>query len=162
MSAMWFEMRPVGVDFLQTAPAVYAMEAEVGAARDDVWRTVVDPTTWPRWFPGVKEVSYDGPEPYGVGTVRRALVGRQRYDERIVAWDEGRRWAYYIARATVPIASAQLECTELFDCPRGTRVRWTLACEPRLLFRLAQPFLPRTLRILHRRAMANLEALLRA
>jgi carbon monoxide dehydrogenase subunit G len=159
---MWFEMRPVGLEFAQQAPAVYVMEAEVAAERRDVWRAVVDPKTWSGWFPGVKQASYDGPGPYGVGTVRRALVGRQRFDEVIVAWDEPRRWAYHITRATAPIATAQLECTELFDSPRGTRVRWTLACEPRLLFRLAQPFLPRTLRRLHDRAMANLEAFLRA
>jgi carbon monoxide dehydrogenase subunit G len=158
---MWFEMRPVGIEFVQRAPAVYAMEAEVAAERRHVWQAVVDPTTWSQWFPGVKQASYDGPGPYGVGTVRHALVGRQRFDEVIVAWDEPQRWAYHITRATAPLATAQLECTELLESPRGTRVRWTIACEPRLLFRLARPFLPRTLARLHDRAMTNLEAFLR-
>ena len=66
-----------------------------------------------------------------VGTFRQATVGRQRYEEYIVAWDEGRRWPYYIDRATVPIATAQLECTEFEDDGRGTRLHWTVAHERR-------------------------------
>ena len=43
----------------------------------------------------------------------------QRYDETMLAWDEGVRWAYRIDRATTPIARAQVECTELADGSGG-------------------------------------------
>jgi uncharacterized protein YndB with AHSA1/START domain len=160
---MWFRMREVGLDFLATAKRRYVVEAEVGAPRMDVWRTLVDPTTWPRWWPGVRSASYgEQAGPPGIGTFRRATVGRQTYEEYIVAWDEGERWAYYIDRATLPIATAQLECTELADSSAGTRVRWTLAQDPRLLMVLTAPLFPRLMRSLFERAMSGLELYLKS
>jgi hypothetical protein len=155
---MWFELRKVDLDFLRTAPRIYVTEAVVRAPRRDVWRMVVDPSTWPEWWPDVRDASYGtSPEPYGVGTVRRATVGRHRYEEIMLAWEEERRWAYFIERATIPLATAQLEQTELEDVEGGTRVRWIMAQDPRLLMRVVGPFFPGIMRRLFRQAMANLE-----
>ena len=97
-----------------------------------------------------------------MGTFREATVSGQKYEEVIVAWDEGKRWAYYVARATLPIAKAQLECSEFEDCGTGTRVRWILAADRRLLLWLAAPVFRRYLRGLFREAMTNLDAYIRA
>src|SRR5689334_2354433 len=141
---MWFALRAVDLGYLDAAPRVYSAEQHVAAPRQAVWGAFSDPSTWRRWWPGVASASYgDSPKPYGVGTFREATVGGQRYEETIVAWDEARRFAYTIDRATLPIANAQLECTDLSDEDGGTRVRWTIACEPRLLMRAAAPFFPR-------------------
>ncbi len=153
-------MRKVGLDFVERAGSVYVMECDVAAPRQEVWEAFADPSTWSAWFPGVESASYRGDPPYGVGTIREAKVARQHYVEEMVAWEEGVRWAYTIARATVPIAKAQLECTEFEDRGSGTRVRWILACDRRLLLWLAAPFFRRHLLLLFRRAMANLGAYL--
>jgi carbon monoxide dehydrogenase subunit G len=159
---MWFQLREVGLGFIEDAGKTYVMECEVAATRREVWELIVDPSTWVDWFPGGEAASYgDSPEPYGVGTRRRARVGGHDYDEVIVAWEPEARWAYTIARATVPIATAQLECTELEDTEAGTRVRWILAADRRLLMWLLAPFLQRQLQHLWSRAMRNLEATLR-
>jgi hypothetical protein len=127
-----------------------------------VWGAFADPTTWRHWWPGVISASYgNSPKPYGVGTFREATVGRQRYEERIVAWEEDRLFAYYIARATLPIANAQLECTELADDGPGTRVSWTVAHDPRLLLRLSAPFFPRIMSSMLAKAMHRLQLYLR-
>lgn len=158
---MWFEMRAVGLDFLTTAPRVWATQCELAVPRADVFGAFADASTWPRWFPGVTAASYpEATPPLGVGTRRAATVHGQRYEERMLAWDEGTRWAYFIERCTLPLAHAQLECTEFEDHPRGTRVRWTLAAEPRTAMKLAAPAFQKVLDTLHRRAMGNLEALL--
>jgi hypothetical protein len=155
---MWFHLRKVNLDFLDIAERKYVVEERVCAARRELWTAIVDPTTWSHWWPGVVSASYRGAAPsYGVGTLREARVGRQRYEEIVVAWDEGRRWAYCIERATLPIATAQLECTELEDSDGGTRVRWILAQNPRLLMRLSAPLFPRIMRAMFRQAMSNLE-----
>jgi uncharacterized protein YndB with AHSA1/START domain len=155
---VWFELRKVDLDFLRTASRIYVTEAVIRAPRRDVWRKIVDPSTWPEWWPDVREASYGlSPEPHGVGTVRRATVGRHRYEEIILAWEEERRWAYRIERATIPLANAQLEQTELEEVEGGTRVRWILAQDPRLLMRVVAPFFPGIMRRLFQRAMANLE-----
>lgn len=75
----------------------------------------------------------------------------------MLAWDDGRRFAYRIDRATVPLAKAQIESTDLEDCDAGTRVRWTLAIDPGWMMTLAAPFFRRTVQRLLERAMANLE-----
>lgn len=127
----WHALKKVGMDFAETAPTRYEAEAVVAAPRGDVFAAFADAASWKHWFPGVEEASYPGESPpFGVGTFRASVVAGQRYEEYMVAWDEGARWAYYIDRATVPVARAQLEVTEFEDCDGGTRVRWIIACEP--------------------------------
>ncbi len=77
----------------------------------------------------------------------------------MLAWDEGRRWAYRIDRSTAPLARAQLECTELEDRGSGNHVCWTLARHPGMLLWLTGPFFQRTVQRLLERAMCNLERL---
>ena len=158
MPAMWFPMRPVDLGFVDTAKKVYVAEHDLRSPRREVWSAFVDPTTWRHWWPGVASASYRGAAPpYGVGTFREATVGRQRYEEYVVVWEEQRRWGYYIDRATVPIARAQLECTEFEDHGTGTRVRWILALDPRLVMRAIGPVFPRVMRGLLGKAMRNLD-----
>lgn len=156
---MWFVMREVGLELLETAEHRYVTTKDVAASRRDVWATFADPSTWPAWWPGVTAATYR-PQgiPFGVGTMRRATVSRQRYEETMLAWDEGVRFAYRIDRATLPLARAQVECTELEDRPGGgTRVCWTLAIDPRLMMRIAAPFLPGIIDRLFVQAMAGLD-----
>ena len=121
---------------------------------------LVDPRGWPRWFPGVREARYPSPPPHGVGTIRAAHVGGTRWIEEIIAWDDGARWAWTVLRASVPLAAAQVESFELSDAGHRTRVRWTLALEPRLLARLGAPLAAGTVTRLLRRATTNLAAYL--
>lgn len=159
---MQFQMRAVGLDFIATARRTWTVESVVRAPRSVVWQAYVDPSTWPDWFPGVRSASYTSPEPYGVGARRVADVSGRHFEEIIVAWDEGKRWAYYIKSAAAPLAHAQLECTEFEDAPDGTLLRWTIAADPRLLLWLATPVFETTVRRLFSRACNSLEAHLRA
>ena len=105
-------------------------------------------------------MSYATPAPHGVGTVREANFSGTHWIEEMIAWDEPARWAWTVTRASVPFAKAQVESFELTDAAGGTRVRWTLALEPRLLARLGSPLAARTIPRLFRRAMENLGAYL--
>ena len=155
---MWFAMRREDMGFVARAPLVHVAEAPVAAPRAELFRALVDPGGWPAWFPGVRTVTYETRAPHGVGTVRVADVGRTRWVEEIIAWDVDRRWAWTVVRASVPLATAQVESFELADDGDGTRIRWTLALEPRLIARLGAPFMGRTVSRLLARAMRNLEA----
>jgi carbon monoxide dehydrogenase subunit G len=157
---MWFALRKESLAFLDTAPVMHTCAADVAAPRAAVFAVIADPRTWSAWFPGVREASYASPAPYGVGTIRRAHVGRTHWLEEMIAWDEDARWAYTVTRSTVPLANAQVESFELMDAGSATRVRWRLAFEPRLLARLGAPFAPRIISRLFHRAMHNLSAYL--
>ena len=158
---MWFQLRPVGIEFLETARRKWVVEGEVAAPRADVWRHYVDPTTWPSWFPGVREAHYRGEEPWGVGSIREADIRGFGMVEVMVAWEEGRRWAYTIERATAPLARAQLECTEFEDTPAGTLLRWTIAADPGALLTITRPLFQGTVERLFGVALRNLEAQLK-
>ena len=153
-------MRREDLAFVDRAPVVHVAEADLGAARRAVFDALVDPPGWRHWFPSVRAASYESPPPHGVGTIRVAIVGGTRWEEEMSAWDDGRRSAWTVTGASVPLATAQVESFEVSDVAGGTRVRWTLALEPRLLARLGAPFTAATISRLLRRAATNLDTYL--
>lgn len=157
----WYELRPVGLGFLDEAPLRVQIEVASALPRARVWEAFVDAGGWPGWFPGVRSASYPGQStPHGVGSQRAADVEGQLFEETILAWDAPERWTYRIDRCTAPLARAQVESTELAeDAAGGTRVRWILASDPLEGLAAARDVLPQ---ILERRladALANLERL---
>ena len=155
---MWFTMRKEDVGFVERARAVHVAEATMVAPRSRVFGAFVDPESWPDWFPNVQRAAYTSPPPFGVGTIRVAHVSGTRWEEEMVAWDDGQRWAWTVLRASVPFAKAQVECFEFADAGAGTRIRWTFALEPRPVARLGARFMTGAIRRLLARATANLDA----
>jgi len=159
---MWFTLEKEDIGFVDRAPAVHVAEATLAAPRGRVYAASTDAPSWPRWFPNVRAAAYLTPPPYGVGTIREARVSGTRWLEEMIAWDDGTRWAWTVVGASVPFATAQVECFDFADAPGGgTHVRWTLALAPRLVARLGAPFAPGALRRLLGRATATLDARLR-
>jgi hypothetical protein len=155
---MEFAMRKENLGFVDRAPSVHVAEAAMAAPRSRVFSAFVDPQGWPDWFPNVQRAAYTSPPPFGVGTIREARVGGTRWVEEMIAWDDCRRWAWTVLSASVPLAKAQVECFEFADAGAGTRIRWTLALEPRLVARFGIRFATGAVRRLLTRAAANLDA----
>ena len=63
VDVMWFDLQPVEIDFLDSAPRRWVVEARLEAPRMAVWDAFVDAKTWPQWFPGVLDASYPGSAP---------------------------------------------------------------------------------------------------
>jgi carbon monoxide dehydrogenase subunit G len=159
---MWFDLRREDLGFIDRAPRVHVVEASVAAPRAAVFAALAEPRSWPQWFPNVRAACYTTPPPYGVGTIRQATVGGTMWVEEMIAWEAETRWAWTVIRASLPFARAQVESFELTPAASGTRVRWTVALEPRLLARLGMPLMGRIMQDLFRRAMENLGVYLRA
>ena len=156
---MWFALRREDLTFVDRAPDVHVATAVLSAPRDRVFAAFATPADWPAWFPNVQAAAYTSPPPYGVGTIREARVAGTRWVEEMIAWEEGRRWAWTVLRASVPFAKAQVECFEFADGPDGgTRVRWALGLDPRLVARLGARFAAPALQRLLGRATATLDA----
>jgi carbon monoxide dehydrogenase subunit G len=153
---VWFQLRKESLGFLGRAPVVHVAEAVIAAPRSAVFGAIAEPQGWKDWFPGVRAASYTTPPPHGVGTIREASVGGTRWVEELIEWEEPARWAWTVLRTSVPFAQAQVELFELMEAADTTRVRWTLALEPRLLARLGAPLAGRTISRLLRQAMVNL------
>ena len=155
---MVFELRREDLGFVARAPVVHVAEAVIAAPRRAVFGAIAEPGGWKDWFPRVREASYTTPPPHGVGTIREADVGGTRWVEELIAWDDPTRWGWTVLRASVPFANAQVELFDVTEDAVGTRVRWTLALEPRLLGRLGAPLTGRVVPRLLQQAMRNLEA----
>jgi hypothetical protein len=131
----------------------------VDASRDRVFGAIVaDPRTWKAWFPGVTGGSYAKPGDHGVGATRYLRVAGAHARETIFVNEEPARWIYRVDAASIPIARAMVETWLLEELADGTRVRWTLAIDPLVLFHVLVPFPQTTLGAVWRRGMQNLSA----
>jgi len=156
----WFDLRPVGLEFLDDAPLRIEVEVATSLPQPEIWAAFIDAPGWSSWFPGVREAGYRKQAlPYGVGTIRTADVNGVHYEETMLAWDEPTRWIYRIDRSTADLATAQVEAT-FFDTRSdgGTRVVWVLASEPRPSMAAAADSLPEMLEEMLSRAIRDLEA----
>ncbi|MDJ0381205.1 SRPBCC family protein [Streptomyces sp. G-G2] len=126
-------LRPVGLDFTETAPVRMVFTAEAKASPESVYRALAeDVTGWPSWF---RAVSLARPTHGGAGREIK-LLGGVRFQETIMAADAEHRYAYRVDETNAPGVRALLEEWLLTASGAGTRVRWTFAADGSAPFRL--------------------------
>jgi hypothetical protein len=159
-----YAMRPVDLDFLNTAPLRLTFANTLRATPDAVFAAIADDVAaLPRWYGAVAAAEYGGPGPFGVGSKRRVkLVGGVSFHEQILAWDKPGRYAYRIERTTVPGIRAMAEEWSVVETPAGTRVAWTLAVDAALPTAAAIRASAPGIVLATRRAMAKLDRMLAA
>jgi hypothetical protein len=127
------KLRPVDVDFVDTAAVVLTTEVDLPASIDEVWDVIIDNESWPHWLWGCRSMSASRPVWADPGDTRRVNFGILKIDEVAVALDQPERWAMSLTRSTLPIAKAMLEMLDLTDTSRSgetrTEVRWTGALD---------------------------------
>ncbi|MEV7413981.1 SRPBCC family protein [Streptomyces sp. NPDC089919] len=126
-------LRPVGIDFIESAPVRLVFATGAAAPPEAVYRALAeDVTGWPRWF---RAVSLARPTHGGAGREVR-LVGGVRFQETVMAADPELRYAYRVDETNVPGLHALLEEWRLAPAGTGTRVQWTFAAAGSAPFRL--------------------------
>jgi uncharacterized protein YndB with AHSA1/START domain len=146
-------LRPVDLDFLDTAPVRLSFTAAVAAPAHDVYHALAEElTSWPLWFAPVKRARTTRP-----GGREIVLVGGMRFEETVLAAERPSRYAYRADTANRPGMRAIAEDWRLAPIAGGSLVQWTLAAEPvpgaALFLRLSRP----VLRSSFRRAMQKLD-----
>ncbi|MER6629428.1 SRPBCC family protein [Streptomyces sp. NPDC000987] len=126
-------LRPVGLDFLETAPVRLVFAREVRAAPDAVYRALAeDVPGWAEWFAAVTAA-----RPLDDGARREIrLRGGTRLEETVLAAEKGRVYAYRVDATGAPGPRALAEEWRLVPAGGGTRVRWTFAADGSAPFRL--------------------------
>ncbi|MGZ4753835.1 MAG: SRPBCC family protein [Acidimicrobiia bacterium] len=124
-------LRPVGLEFLESAPQRFEYQEPLAAPSAAVFAAISsDPSTW-GWFPGIEEGSYEGDAPAGLGARRWVRIGGVKYRETMLAWDAPRRWAYRVDETSAPMFAALLEDWVTEPADGGTTMlHWTFAFEP--------------------------------
>ncbi|WP_395372346.1 SRPBCC family protein [Streptomyces tubercidicus] len=140
-------LRPVEIDFVESAPLRLAFAAEVSAPPKAVYAALADDVAgWSCWFTGVaRSASTQG----GAGREVR-LTGGTRFTETVLAAEPDAHYAYRVDTTNAPGLRALLEDWRLTPSGDGTRLRWTFAADGpapfRLLLTLARPGLGRAFR----------------
>ncbi|MFD8999407.1 SRPBCC family protein [Streptomyces sp. NPDC059582] len=140
-------LRPVGLDFVETAPIRMVFARDVAAAPGPVFRALAeDVPGWVAWF---SAVTLARPTDDGAGREIR-LRGGTRFEETVLAAKGPEVYAYRVDATNAPGARALVEEWRLTPTESGTRVRWTFAADGTATFRcalrLARPGLGRAFR----------------
>ena len=156
---MVHRLRPVGIDFTESAPVRLVFSREVAAAPEAVFRALAeDVPGWAEWFSAVVSAR---PVADGAGREIR-LRGGTRFEETVLAAEPAEVYAYRVDATNAPGARALAEEWRLTAAGTGTRVRWTFAADGTAVFRsvlaLARPGLGRAFRT----AVASLDRRLAA
>jgi hypothetical protein len=137
---MKFACRPVGLDFIESAPLRFIYTVDIDASPEGVFKVLADVDAWPRFLKDTLKAQWTSPEPHGVGSTRELILKGLTVQEHFIAWEPGKRFTFYIAEMTAPLARALCEDYHLEHSDSGkTRFTYIVACEPSLLLKLMGP-----------------------
>ncbi|MEU8436975.1 SRPBCC family protein [Streptomyces sp. NPDC029216] len=129
---MTHRLRFEDLGFLARAPVRQACTRDLHTPADLLFEQLAArPQDWPRWLGFARECQYQGAPPFGIGTKRQLRVaGGLRFQEAVIAWDPGERFAYRIEETNVPGITAMMEEWSLTPLSQTrTRVSWTMAAD---------------------------------
>jgi hypothetical protein len=155
-------LRPVGIEYLGTAPVRATLRQAIPASAAATFRSFEDPDSWPVWFDALDSVTWTSPPPFGVGTTRDVAVRMGTISERFFAWEDGRRISFHFTETNVPVFGAFCEDYEVVPTGDGECVLvWRYGFECRSAFRLVQPLVAVVFKRLGAKALAQLAAYMR-
>ncbi|MFJ9444480.1 SRPBCC family protein [Kitasatospora sp. NPDC101235] len=132
----WFALERFDASFFDTAPHRHRFRMDLPVAPPSVWQGLAGaaPLSWCRGLAGGR---YTSPAPHGVGTTREITALRMLHlREEFVHWEEGRRHAFCVTQASLPLYRRFGEDYLVEPLPAGgARFTWTFAYEPTPLLR---------------------------
>lgn len=150
---MWFKVRASDVTFAEGSKKHFAYDFTVPAPPRDVFDIVTRPETLSSWMPDYRGARWTTSPPVGVGSVREVQLTTIAVHEKVLVWEPGERFVFTIVRASVPILKRMVEDFRFEPNKAGTRVRWTIAYQPKLLASALEPILaPRFARMFEKSA----------
>ncbi|MEU9892775.1 SRPBCC family protein [Streptomyces phaeochromogenes] len=131
---MAHRLRPVGLDFVDTAPLRLVFARGIASSPETVYRALAeDVTGWPEWFSAVRAA-----RPTEDGTGRQVrLKGGTRFEETILVAEPSEVYTYRVDVTNAPGTRALVEEWRLTPDGTGTRVQWTWAADGTAPFRFA-------------------------
>jgi len=150
------DLTPRPLEWIDEAPVRASRSRRIAQPPSVVWAAVADHAAWPTWFPRLRSV-VPGPVAEGVGGTRRVDIGLAAVDEKFLAWEPERRFAFTVTTSTRPGLRSMNEDVRL--TPDGTTactVTYTMGLEPAAGARLLKPVLEPALRKTLTDALAGL------
>ena len=128
------QLRPVGLDFVPSAPVRLVFARVVSTSPEAVFRALAeDVAGWPEWFSAVTLA-----RPTEGGARRQILLkGGTRFQETVIAAEPAEVYTYRVDETNAPGVRALVEEWRLTPHGTGTRVQWTFAADGTAPFRFA-------------------------
>jgi uncharacterized protein YndB with AHSA1/START domain len=137
------ECRKVDLSYFETAPARFQAEVVIAADPERIFEVFEDAHAWTVWALPITAVHWTSPRPFGVGTTRTVhMIGSMIGEEQFIAWERGKRMAFYFTRCSKSNVAAFAEDYHVEDLGDGRcRVSWMMAMEPSGPSRLTMPLM---------------------
>ncbi|MCW2786679.1 MAG: hypothetical protein JWP74_3196 [Marmoricola sp.] len=134
------QVEPVDADFFDSAPFRVSETFHIPRPAEAVWKDLVSdrPLDWCR----VLSIHWTSARPFGVGTTRTAKIlgGVIIVNERYFLWEEGRRMAFCVESANLPMFKHLAEDYLVEpDGPDACRFTWRAGLAPTLVGKLGSP-----------------------
>ncbi|MCU1394628.1 MAG: polyketide cyclase [Ilumatobacteraceae bacterium] len=122
---------PQDLVFADRAPWRFDFEGLVHATPAEVWSTFIDNESWTQWFTRCKACTATSDPFDGEGSTRRIDVNGLRVEERFIAWQPERLWAFTAEKMRMSFAVSMVE-RALFDepTPGWTHISYRMAVQP--------------------------------
>lgn len=137
-------LHPREIEFADSAPVRIDGSATLDATPSEVWAVLLDYEAWPRWFRGLHTCRATSEPATGVGSTRTVTLakGRSVVEERFIAWDDERLWAFTATSMNPGVFRSLVERVTIDPVDAGrTTVTYRMAFEPKPALRLAVPLL---------------------
>jgi uncharacterized protein YndB with AHSA1/START domain len=138
---MWFKVRPSDVTFADQSRKHFTYDFRLEAPPERAFELVTSPDHLPSWLPGLAASRWVSAPPHGAGSIREVKLDTIHVHERVLVWEPGARFVFTIVKASLPILQRMVEDYRFEPLADGTRVRWTIAYQPRLLATPLEPLL---------------------
>lgn len=137
-------LSPRTIDFADAAPVHVDGTATLQASPAEIWEVLLDYEAWPRWFRGLHTCRPTSDPATGVGSTRTVTLagGRSSVEERFIAWEDERLWAFTATTMSPAIFRSLVErvTIEVVDAERTT-VTYRMAFDPKPVLRPVLPIL---------------------
>jgi uncharacterized protein YndB with AHSA1/START domain len=157
---MWFSTQPADLSF--TSRFEFVNVVDVAAPAERVFPLLTG-ERFAEWLPDLKGWDWTSPAPHGVGSTREVRLAMLSVKERILAWDEGRRFAFTIEAITIPLVRRMTEDMRLE--PRGADActfHYVVRYEPSRIMRVIHPIARQIFGEMFRSAAQNLARIARS
>jgi uncharacterized protein YndB with AHSA1/START domain len=151
------DMPPMTLADLDRAPFRFTATAVLPCTPLRLFEEMAEPERWTTWFPLMRRARWTSQETARVGARREVtLLGLGRFEETILAYEPGRRFAFTMIATTSPLPRQMAEDYRIGDVDGRARLDWTVASAPTTLGRFTTAGLPLLFRGLWRGAVRGL------
>lgn len=140
---MWFKVRASDSAFAERSKKHFTYDFRVALPPAEVFVAVTSPVEMGRWLPEIRAAKWVTAAPHGVSSIREVRLATIAVHEKVLIWEPAERFMFTVVRASVPILKRMVEDFRFEPVAGGaaTRVRWTVAYQPRTLAMPLEPVL---------------------